>query len=209
MTHIAIFKLNVERSRALIGTHSQLHNKQGKPKTVVSDIMRAAVVMVVSAIDAYLHGLLSEHVERAAQLTPPPAALLELVKEWRLDAKETLPYLLNKKGPTEFRQRVVDHFSDRTLQDPSKVEQVGRVLGVEALWDEIATRLSRPAADVRRDFAAAVKRRHQIAHEADLDPSGKTQTKKRRLTKVEALGLVGQVETVGDQLQAIFESKYP
>lgn len=75
MTHISIFQLNVERSRALIGTHSQLHNKQGKPKTVVSDIMRAAVVMVVSAIDAYLHGL-SEHVERAAQLTPPPAALL-------------------------------------------------------------------------------------------------------------------------------------
>jgi hypothetical protein len=181
MTNIAIFRLNVARSRALIGTHGQLHNKAGKPKTVVSDVMRAAVVMVVSAFDAFLHGLLSEYVERAAKLKPPPGALMDLVKEWHLDAKEILPYLLNKKGPSDFRQLAVAHFADRTLQDPSKVGQVGAVLGVEDLWDEIAAGLNRPVTDLRKEFAAVVKRRHQIAHEADLDPSGKTPTKKRRL----------------------------
>ncbi len=209
VTHIAVFRLNVKRSLDLIDTHSQLHNKQGKPKTVVSDIMRAAVVMVVSAVDAYLHGLLSDYVERSAQLTPPPGALLELVKEWRLDAKDTLPYLLNKKGPAEFRQRVVEHFADRTLQDPSKVELVGRVLGVEGLWEQIANGLGKSEDRARKDFAAVVKRRHQIAHEADLDPAGKTATKKRRLTRQEADAAVDEINKVAEQLQTIFEAKYP
>ena len=147
--------------------------------------------------------------ERAALLPPPPAALLDLVKEWRLEPKDTLPYLLNKKGPSEFRQLVVDHFDDRTLQDPSKVDHVGRVLGVETIWDDVAKGLGRPAADVRKEFAAVVKRRHQIAHEADLDPAGKTATKKRRLRKQDALQFVVQIEAVGNELQKVFEAKYP
>jgi RiboL-PSP-HEPN len=204
-----VFQQNMRRAKALIATHSRLHNKRGKPRTVVSDIMRAAVVLAVSAIDAYLHGVAHRYVAQAASLNPVPPGLLEMIKEWQLRPTEILSLTLSAQGADEFSRRVEGHFADRTLQDPSKVEQVFRILGIGDVWSQIAQGLGRPIGDVRRQFAAIVKRRHQIAHEADLDPEGKGPTKKRALGRDTAAGYCTGVEQIVSQMNQILSAKYP
>lgn len=176
-----VFQQNIRRSRALIATHVRLHNKRGKPAMVVSDIMRASVVLTISAIDAYLHGVALHYAARAAQQKPVPPALLEMIRDWRLEASEILDLTLSADGAKKFAERVDDHFADRTLQDPSKVDQVFRILGITDIWQQVAHGMGRAKDDLCRDFAAIVRRRHEIAHEADIDPKGKGSTKKRAL----------------------------
>ena len=204
-----VFELNIKRVEALIGTHKLLHNKKGKPKTVVSDVLRAGVVMTVSAFDAYLHGILKVNVGAAASLAPPPDALLALIKEWKLDAKTILPFMLNAKGPEDLTALVESHFEDRTLQDPSKVAHVFEILGISSVWTDVAQRLGRQEADVRKDFAGIVKRRHRIAHEADIDPDGKGSTKKRPMRKDTAESYKDSVVAVTAALNAIVKTKFP
>ena len=204
-----VFQQNIRRSRALIATHVRLHNKRGKPAMVVSDIMRASVVLTVSAIDAYLHGVARRYAAKAAQQNPVPPALLDMIKEWRLDPSEILELTLSEDGADRFAAKVEEHFADRTLQDPSKVEQVYRILGIPDIWQDVARRLGRPKDDLCRDFAAVVKRRHRIAHEADIDPEGKGPTKKRALGRDTASDYCDLIESIVTQLQAIILGRYP
>jgi hypothetical protein len=70
--------------------------------------------------DAYLHAVLKSHVIQSVSLNPASGALLIRIKDWRMEASEILPFLLNNSGQDEFIRRVEEHFADRTLQDPYK-----------------------------------------------------------------------------------------
>lgn len=204
-----IFDLNIKRSRALVATHVRLHNKQGKPATVVTDVMRASVVMAVSAFDALLHGLLKEYVLEAAAKSPPPAALIALIRDWKLDAPTQLAFMLHSHGPSDLQTRVEQHFADRTLQDPSKVILACEVLGIPAIWTDVAHRLGVQEPALRQEFAAIVKRRHCIAHEADLDPNGRTRFKKKALPRDVATQYIDQIQKIGLAIIAALNQAYP
>lgn len=203
-----VFQENIRRARSLVATHSQLHNKRGKPKTVVSDIMRAAVVLAVSAVDAYLHGVLGRYIASAAQTRPIPPALIALFGEWRLKPQTILEWTFREAGADGFRQHVESHFADRTLQDPSKVAHVFSILGIDDVWSRIATGISAPEEEVRRRFAAIVKRRHRIAHEADLDPGGKGPTKKTPLGRDTAASYCDTLSAIVAQMHNILEEEF-
>ncbi|MCU7242978.1 MAG: HEPN domain-containing protein [Microcystis sp.] len=39
------------------------------------------------------------------------------------------------------------------------------------MWKEVASKLNKPAKDIKNQLSAIVDRRNKIAHEADIDPS--------------------------------------
>jgi hypothetical protein len=39
------------------------------------------------------------------------------------------------------------------------------------LWDEVASKMSKPAKDIKQQLTLIVDRRNKIAHEADIDPT--------------------------------------
>lgn len=204
-----IFDLNIERVTALIGTHTALHDKRGKPEMVVTDVMRASVVLTVSAIDAYLHGVLKLYVGRAAALDPAPKRLLTLINDWKVPPHVILAYMLHEKGPVDLTAAVEAHFADRTLQDPTKVADVFDMLSIPDIWAKVAAKLQRPEKEVKDEFARIVKRRHRIAHEADIDHSGKTANKKSALPRPKAEEYRDAVAAVAKAMNETLLAKFP
>lgn len=84
-----------------------------------------------------------------------------------------------------------------------------RILGIIDIWQQVAQGMGRAKDDLCRDFAAIVRRRHEIAHQADIDPKGKGPTKKRALGRDTASAYCDLVEEIVKQLQAIVTVKYP
>ncbi|MHC5936081.1 HEPN domain-containing protein [Nostoc sp.] len=39
------------------------------------------------------------------------------------------------------------------------------------MWDEVASKMSKPPKDIKQQLTLIVERRNKIAHEADIDPT--------------------------------------
>ena len=60
MKAIAAFDLNIARCRNLITTYDYLR-ANGKPHGNAADVLRSALVLAIGALDAYVHGKVSEN----------------------------------------------------------------------------------------------------------------------------------------------------
>lgn len=70
------FRISIARIRALISIHNSV-NAQSTPALDLSDILRAALVLAVSALDYYIHevvtlGMLEIHRGQRPEPNPPP-----------------------------------------------------------------------------------------------------------------------------------------
>ena len=161
------FDDSLARARHLHGLHDALVNAL-TGAVDLSDILRAEVVMAVSALDLYIHeiarlGMLecwagtrpaTESFERfplplstAQSLTNSAFALAALDNEIR-----------SKHGYASF-------------QKPEKIAEAVRLFSSVSLWEQVAIHLGTTASDLKSTLGLIIDRRNKIAHEADVDPS--------------------------------------
>ena len=141
----------------------------------VSELLRAAVVATVSALDRYIHDLVVDHAwkllsraedEIPAELRKISLPVLTTKRSLeRLRASDTArPGYLVKQAIQEQLHR------EYTFQKPDSVLKAARMLGVKDFWREVGKRMpSKPAAGAVTDRLKEIAdRRNQIVHEADI-----------------------------------------
>jgi hypothetical protein len=146
-------------------------------------LLRATVVSAVSALDAYIHDVLALHIPRvlsnaARPVSDPLAELVGRVISTKKtpDVQNMLRFVRSTTGSqdlaTEIREKIARFES---YQAPDKVVYAFRLIGVNDVLVDAADRWQGPGTD-RANIATRldryVKRRNQIAHEADLDAHG-------------------------------------
>jgi len=90
--------------------------------------------------------------------------------------------ILFKDRPTSHISSIVrKQLNDRTYQDPGKIEDALKILGVDDLWFKVGQRLGVGKEDAKGKVLLYVKRRHQIVHRGDY---GQTKKSKNRLTPI-------------------------
>lgn len=210
------FRISIGRVRDLIALHNSV-KAQATGALDVSDLLRAALVLVVSALDYYIHevvtlGMLEIYQDKRPEPNPPQNSLqstfypfqvsLGGARQERLIAIDIASWLENeiqKSRGSAFLQQsytvsaLIPVISDSVLsklnntswleneirerlgyqsfQQPDKIADAVRFISDKKLWDEVASRLSKPAKDVKQQLGAIVDRRNKIAHEADIDPT--------------------------------------
>jgi hypothetical protein len=189
----------MRRVNALIAAHDELHGRVGRPRLVVSDVMRAAVVMTVAAFDALLHGILRVYLRSAASGVPKPPALLGLIKQWKLPAHDILAWTTAADGLLLLQAKADAHFVDRALQNPAKVAEVFKVLGVADIWADIATRMNTDKKTLKEEFTVVVKRRHSIVHEAET----------ASLSVPRAKAFKELVAKIANEIESVMKARYP
>ncbi len=141
----------------------------------VCELLRAAVVAAVSALDRYLHDLITDHSwkllsrsekripKELGQLPIPALVTKRALKRLRADSKARPGHLV-KKAVQEHLHRAY------TFQKPDSVIQAAKMLGVKNFWDKVAGEMpDNPSnEDVIDQLRAIAERRNQIVHEADL-----------------------------------------
>ena len=210
------FRTSIVRVRDLISIHNSV-KAQSTPAPDLSDILRAALVLAVSALDYYVHevvtlGILEIHRGQRSEPNPPPNSSqsafsrfqvsLGAARQERLIAIDIASWLENEiqqnQGASFLQQsylisallpvisnsilnklnnaswledEVRERLAYQSFQQPDKIADAIRQISDKKLWDEVATKIGKPAKDVKQQLSAIVDRRNKIAHEADIDPT--------------------------------------
>jgi hypothetical protein len=154
------FRISISRVRDLIAVHNSVQ-VISTPALDLSDILRAALVLSVSALDYYVHevvrlGMLE--VYQGSRPEPPAFSRFQIT----LDTARSLDNLLED----EIRQR----HSYKSFQQPGNIAEAIRLISDKKLWEEVGNAMNRPARDIKDGLSLIVERRNQIAHEADINP---------------------------------------
>jgi hypothetical protein len=137
------------------------------PAVDSSDILRAQIVLAVSALDFYIHeatliGMLEVY---TGKRLPTPAFERYRISVGAMMAGHT------GGGTGWLEAEIRDRHSFLSFQQPDKIADAIRLFSEVKLWQEVAAKLSMDEEGVKSALRLIVDRRNKIAHEADLDPS--------------------------------------
>lgn len=154
----------MDRARHLGGLHNALSSLTTSAVDS-SDLLRAQLVLGVSALDYYVHeitvlGMVAVFEGRR----PPTPAFLK----YRVAMDSVLA---RAKGYAWFEADIRERHSYLSFQQPDKIADAIRLFSDVKLWQQVALQLSMPEQDVKSRLKLIVDRRNKIAHEADVDPS--------------------------------------
>lgn len=163
---IEAFSESLNRAEHLGGLHKAL---AGLTTAAVdsSDLLRAQLVLGVSALDYYVHEItvlgMLEVLDGRRPATP---AFLKF--------RVSVTGILGRSTPppaTWFESEVRERHSFLSFQQPDKVSDAIRLFTGIKLWHLVSGKLTMSEQEVKSQLKLIVDRRNKIAHEADLDPS--------------------------------------
>ncbi len=162
------FSENIRRVHLLHSLHASFSG-QVMPVIDLSDLLRAEVVLAVSALDYYVHEL----------------TRIGMLQCWRGERIQTNAFkrfqmpigaasaLLAAGSQAEriLENEIRSKHNFATFQQPEKIADAVRLFSDVPLWDSVGTRLGTTAKAAKASLGLIIDRRNKIAHEADIDPS--------------------------------------
>ena len=157
------FNASAQRVKSLGGLHSALHSLTTLAVDS-SDLLRAQIVLMVSALDYFVHEVtVLGMVEIFDGGRTPTAAFSKQRVSGHL--------LLGARSAATFEADVRQRHSVLSFQQPEKIADAIRLVSEKPLWAEVSLLLGRTEQSVKAELKLIVERRNKIAHEADIDPS--------------------------------------
>lgn len=161
------FRKNIERVRALGGLYGALNNLT-TPAVDSSDLLRAQFVMVVSALDHYIHEITRiGMLEVYDGIRPPTNAFLR----FQVSLGASISGIAGSSGSTWLESEIRERHGHQAFQHPDKIADAVRLFSSCKLWPSVSSELGVSVTDVKNELRLIVDRRNKIVHEADLDPS--------------------------------------
>lgn len=162
------FHISISRVRDLIAVHNSI-KVQSTPALDLSDILRAALVLSVSALDYYVHevvklGMLEVH--QGLRLEPSAFSRFQI---YLGSAREALTVSPNMDS--WLKDEIQERHSYKSFQQPDKIAEAIRLVSDKKLWKEVERVMGITAEDIKNELNTIVGRRNKIAHEADIDPT--------------------------------------
>ena len=159
------FVANVARVRDL-GSLVDTLQAQTTGALDLSDILRAELVLSVSALDHYVHEVVRLGMIEAYRGTRQKT---QQFLDFQVSLSSALSSVSGGAAWIDNEVRVRNGF--RSFQTPDNIAAAIRLISGIRLWDQVAQRMNRPVRDIRDTLSVIVDRRNKIAHEADMNPS--------------------------------------
>ena len=161
------FRENITRVKTLGGLH-QAFGELTTSAVDLTDLLRAQIVMIVSALDHYIHEITR-------------VGMLEVYDGARPQTNAFLRFQvtigaamdgISKPSEHEWLDiEIRERHGYQAFQHPDHIANAVRLFSSCELWRSVAAELNLSDQDVKNRLRAIVNRRNQIVHEADLDPS--------------------------------------
>lgn len=161
------FNENIERIRML---HSVYLSYRGQITTLVdiSDMLRSEIVLLVSAVDFYVHEVVR-------------IGMLEVISGHRPETSSFMNYSISLKAVREalldpesfdwLEREIMGKHSWRSFQQAEKITEALRLITDVDFWGLTALAMNSESQLLKKKLNLIVDRRNKIAHEADMDPS--------------------------------------
>lgn len=158
---------NIARVRLIGGLHESLCQLT-TPVLDCTDILRAQIVLAVSALDHYIHDVTRVGMLESYQGTRPRT---DAFYRFDVSLQAAINGLASPGTLTWFEGEIRERHGHLSFEQPDKIADALRLFSDVELWNLVAGRLGIPVRDVKTRLQLIVDRRNKIAHEADLDPS--------------------------------------
>ena len=167
LSPIEQFRENMARVQALGGLHA-VFNQQTTGVVDLTDLLRAQIVMIVSALDHYIHEITRVGMlEVYDGVRPQTNAFLR----FQVTMNATMTGISKPSENDWFDREIRDKHGHQAFQHPDNIAKAVRLFSSCELWRSVASELNLIDQDIKNRLRAIVNRRNQIVHEADLDPS--------------------------------------
>ena len=159
------FKTNISSSSVLERIFEYLDSKTLPFEP--DELLRAEFVMVVSAFDCYIHDYVRE---KLLDIFKEPSAMTDRTKEYKISFGAMMD-IINESNPVTqiylLEKEIKDIESKNTYQSSRNVEKALGLIGFRKIWSKIYG--DADAKTNKDQLDLIVRRRNQIAHEADMD----------------------------------------
>lgn len=161
-----IFRKSIGRVEHLAGLYRAMASLT-TPAVDSSDLLRAQIVLAVSALDFYVHEVVV-------------LGMIEVYKGIRPSTSAFDRYKISAGammighpagGTTWLEAEIRERHSFLSFQQPDKIADAIRLFSNLDLWKSVGTELCQDDTAVKSMLKLIVDRRNKVAHEADLDPS--------------------------------------
>ncbi|NQS98901.1 MAG: hypothetical protein HQ591_10645 [candidate division Zixibacteria bacterium] len=134
----------------------------------LSDILRAELVIAVSAFDYFIHEIVRKGMIEIykSNLSATPAYL-----KFNVTLEGIQIAVKNVNNVDWLDNQIRTYHSWRSFQNADNVADAIRLISIKTLWEEVGNYLSLNSSDVKKHLNLIVDRRNKIAHEADIDPT--------------------------------------
>lgn len=185
-------------------------------RATLCHLLRQAVVASCTGLDTYLPALLRANlpvVIRAIGRSFVPRddqTINEYLKDLTFSLDETLRLIDDANAAEFISGRILGLANFSYLSSRRGVHVVGRLLGLEKPWEQIATHLGRDRKDLMNTLEEAVRRRNDIVHRADRsqdNPDGEPQEIVFSWTR-QAVDTVQHICLALDELVAVKVEEY-
>ncbi|MES2294049.1 MAG: hypothetical protein V4527_12180 [Pseudomonadota bacterium] len=191
------FEMNMGRVRSLHALRESFSSRV-TPVVDLSDMLRAEVVLAVSALDHFVHEL----------------TRLGMLESWKGNRKKTDAFgrfhlslsaaalLTNTPSAmTVLETEIRNRHSFLSFQHPEKISDAVRLFSDVKLWEAVGNRLGEDASAIKSSLVLIVDRRNKIAHEADVDPSYPGQRWPINVSLVE--GIFSRIESISTAIYSV------
>jgi len=162
------FEKNFQQARELVGLYEALE-KIVSEALDKSDLLRMSLVLIVSALDYYVHEVV-KHGMVESYLGKRPKT--DKFKKFSIPLDRFLH--TNVADPVIVQEWLKDEierqFGWRSFQKPDRISEALKYVKEGDPWSAVATALSRQREGIIAHLNTIVDRRNRIVHEADVDP---------------------------------------
>lgn len=193
------FRENIKRVQALGGLYDVL-SQQTTSALDLTDLLRSQIVMVVSALDHYIHEITRVGMlEVYSGKRPQTAAFLR----FQVTMESTLQGLAAGQGSDGWLdEEIRKKHGYLAFQHPDRIADAIRLFSSCELWTSVALELNLKVEDVKAQLQLIVNRRNQIAHEADLD-SRKPGGNRFTISPSDTERIINFIEDIGEAIYVV------
>ena len=166
-TAIDQFHTSISRVRNL-GAIFQTLDSQTTPVLDLSDLLRAELVLAVSALDHFIHELVRLGMLEAYRGNRPRTRRF---LGFQVSLESALTGIADNTEEQWIDSEIRTRNGYRSFQEPEKISEAMGLISDVPLWKNVSQRMGSTPKEVKENLRIIIKRRNQIAHEADMVPS--------------------------------------
>lgn len=170
------FHKTAKRCDTLVDTYTAIHGlnaADADAPPAPKDILRAAVVLAVAALDAYVTDVFVEKLATYLKKHRPDDSLVELLFKSGLNTREALSLLTMERPYRRIRNLVRSYYAQYTTQRFSVIDSVFLAYRLNKITDSAFGKVGK--AHTKARVENLINRRHEIVHAGDYNRANRIQ----------------------------------
>jgi DNA polymerase III delta prime subunit len=202
-----IFEKCIKRAENLISIQKHTEEIENLSENHYSDSYRAAVVLTISALDAYIRKIIVSEIRKAISDTTKPLNndLSDYIKKL-LNQDKLLEAARNYNILEKIEEAVKIDFETKSFQGEWKITQHLKMVGYKDIFSQVSVEADINEKNLIRKLNLFTNRRHIIAHSGDYDLN-QTPHKENKIDKKYAQDCVDTVRLFAKTINKIIEGK--